>query len=254
MLELVVALLIGTIAVGIVLAMGRDARGGRYPSRPRGRGRGVPVEQRHAAVDSRDEWVDEEYEVPYEAPRRRARELAGAAPADAADRGGGRSWLILVWAGLGVFAAVLFVAAARSGGGGSAKDDGVGSAGEPAPSVTSTKEATTPSRTPTGTPTAAGTRTPTSTPAPPNAATLAVQARQSANVRVTVDGRIDYDGALRAGETRTWAGSSNVELWTDNGKNVSVMVNGFDLGALSTAVGHPEWNTVDWSWAAGWHP
>jgi hypothetical protein len=45
-----------------------------------------------------------------------------------------------------------------------------------------------------------------------------------------------------------------VQVWTNNGKNLLVTVNGFQLGALSPAVGHPDWNTVDWGWLAGWKP
>jgi hypothetical protein len=83
-----------------------------------------------------------------------------------------------------------------------------------------------------------------------------VAAQQDEQVRVTVDGAPTpaFAGVLKAGESRSWEGGSRVQLWTNNGKNLTVTVNGFPLGALSPAVGHPDWNTVDWGWNAGWRP
>jgi hypothetical protein len=102
----------------------------------------------------------------------------------------------------------------------------------------------------------AQTATASPTPAPANRATLTVAAQQDAQVRVTVDGAPTpaFAGVLKAGESRSWEGGSRVQLWTNNGKNLTVTVNGFPLGALSPAVGHPDWNTVDWGWNAGWRP
>ncbi len=92
------------------------------------------------------------------------------------------------------------------------------------------------------------------TPAPPNRATLTLVARQDARVRISVDGGVAFTGVLRSGESRSWEGSNRVQVWTDNGKDLVVTVNGFSLGPLSPAVGHPDWNTVDWGWDAGWKP
>lgn len=92
------------------------------------------------------------------------------------------------------------------------------------------------------------------TPAPADLATLSITAQQDAQVRISVDGAVAFTGVLAANETRSWEGSSRVQVWTNNGKNLLVTVNGFELGALSPAVGHPDWNTVDWGWVAGWRP
>lgn len=112
-------------------------------------------------------------------------------------------------------------------------------------------------RTPTPAPTPAPTPTapPPPTPAPPTgAATLALAAQQDANVRVTVDGSVVFSGTLPAGQTQSWGGSQRVQVWTDNGQNLHVTVNGHTLGALSAAVGNPGWSRVDWGWSAGWSP
>jgi hypothetical protein len=92
------------------------------------------------------------------------------------------------------------------------------------------------------------------TPAPADRATLTVAAQQDARVRISVDGAVAFTGVLRAGESRSWEGGNRVQVWTDNGKHIEVTVNGFALGPLSAAVGHPDWNTVDWGWPAGWRP
>lgn len=106
--------------------------------------------------------------------------------------------------------------------------------------------------------TASGTAvSPTATMMPaPNAAgaTLELTTGQAAQVRVHVDGVLAFSGGLTAGESRSWAGSNDVRVWTDSGATLLVTVNGFALGPLAAAVGHPDWNTVDWSWAAGWTP
>ncbi len=97
--------------------------------------------------------------------------------------------------------------------------------------------------------------TATVTPAPnAGGATLALTAGQATRVRVYVDGVLAFSDGLAAGESRTWAGSNEVRVWTDSGASLLVTVNGFALGPLAVAVGHPDWNTVDWSWAAGWTP
>lgn len=94
----------------------------------------------------------------------------------------------------------------------------------------------------------------TPTPAPANRATLTITAQQDARVRISVDAAVAFAGVLQAGESRSWEGGNRVQVWTDNGKNISVTVNGYALGPLSPAVGHPDWNTVDWGWPAGWRP
>ncbi len=262
MIELFLALLIGLIAAGIVVTMLRDSRRHGYPSGYRRRGdrpeRGpVEAETRAAPRGDREAYEDEaEFVEPAPAPvaaRRRETRAVASAPSSGSERGESRSGLLVAGVALAAAAVVLVAIVARSWDGGAS------------PATNDTPEggggaAATAGATPTAPAGAARTATPapsatrTSTPAPANAATLEVQARQQANVRVTVYGRSEFEGTLRAGETRSWAGSARVQLWTDNGKNVAVTVNGFDLGALATAVGHPDWNTVDWGWAAGWRP
>ena len=107
-------------------------------------------------------------------------------------------------------------------------------------------------------PTATTTAPPGTASAPaevgPNRATLGLAAERDAEIRVTVDGTQVFAGVLRPGETRSWEGRRSVQVWTNNGKALITTVNGFPLGQLSAAVGHPEWNTVEWSWPAGWKP
>jgi hypothetical protein len=118
-----------------------------------------------------------------------------------------------------------------------------GAAGPP-PTTIAAAGANAPVRTP----------SPTPTPVSPGRATLEIRAQQDAEVRITVDGAVAYTGMLRANETRSWDGQQRVQVWTNNGQNLLVTVNGHSLGALSSAVGHPDWNHVDWGWAAGWSP
>lgn len=92
------------------------------------------------------------------------------------------------------------------------------------------------------------------TPAPPDRATLTLVALADAQVQVAVDSVPVFAGTLRAGERLTWEGSRRVQVSTSNGKNLEVTVNGYSLGPLSSAVGHPGWNRVDWGWSAGWTP
>lgn len=258
MIELFLALLIGLIAVGIVVTMLRDSRRHGYPSGYRRRAqRAEPVETEargtpRRTLDAHDDDADFVEPAPAPTTARREARAVPSAPSPRSDRGERRSGLLVAGVALAAAAAVLLVIVVRpwDGGGSQARNEVPEGGGAGATAGATPTAPAGAARTATATPTV----TRTSTPAPANAATLEVQARQQTNVRVTVDGRQEFEGSLRAGETRSWAGSAQVQLWTDNGKNVAVTVNGFDLGALSTAVGHPEWNTVDWGWAAGWRP
>ena len=51
--------------------------------------------------------------------------------------------------------------------------------------------------------------------------------------------------------TVTWDGKQRIDVWTDKGKTVEIAVNGKDLGAYSPAMGHPDWNRIDFSFWAG---
>jgi hypothetical protein len=131
----------------------------------------------------------------------------------------------------------------------------------PSPSPALGAAAPTATPTPSPTPTATPEPTvppPTPTPAPPvvnpNLATLSLTALQNAQIRVSVDGAVAFAGVLAAGESATWQGNSRVQVYTTNAMNLLVAVNGFELGPLSSAVGHPEWTVVDWGWQAGWRP
>jgi len=97
----------------------------------------------------------------------------------------------------------------------------------------------------------------TSTPAPAvpaGGATLLLTAERDTQVRVTVDGVVAFSGVLPASETSSWEGNSTVAVWTNDADSLTVTVNGFELGPLPVAVGHPDWNTVDWTWSADWKP
>ena len=85
-------------------------------------------------------------------------------------------------------------------------------------------------------------------------ATLDVQAERETDVRVSIDGAEAYAGVLQPGEARSFAGARAVEVWAKDARVLRVAVNGHDLGYLSSAVGHPEWTTIHWSWPAGWEP
>lgn len=96
---------------------------------------------------------------------------------------------------------------------------------------------------------------PTASPVVPGGgATLTLLPRTDIDVRVSVDGVLVFAGTLPANQAASWGGSTKVEVWTDGARDLLVTVNGYELGALSMAVGHPEWNTVDWAWSADWTP
>ncbi|MGE0229279.1 MAG: DUF4115 domain-containing protein [Dehalococcoidia bacterium] len=258
MLVFLLVLVIGLIAVGLVVAVTRDATRHGYPADYRRGGRtALEGERSYPPRTFRPAEEDEGY---FDDPPPPPVATSGPVPARVARsataaRGGtgGRGGLLVAAAVLGAFAALLVLGVTQPWADGESLDPGqerpaagVGATGE----ATETEEPGAGSRTAT----APATATRTSTPAPANAATLTVLAQQQSSVRVSVDGSVSYEGTLAAGESRSWSGSARVQLWTNNGKNVAVTVNGFELGALSTAVGHPEWNTVDWGWAAGWRP
>jgi hypothetical protein len=85
-------------------------------------------------------------------------------------------------------------------------------------------------------------------------ATLTLLPLIDTDVRVSVDGALVFAGTLSANQAASWDGTTNVEVSTSGARNLLVTVNGFALGPLSSAIGHPEWNTVDWMWPADWTP
>lgn len=92
-------------------------------------------------------------------------------------------------------------------------------------------------------------------PAVPPAAgrvTVGLAAPEAAQVRVTVDGTVQFDGTLRAGQTQEWEGAERIQVWTDSGKTLLLAVNGMDLGPYSPAMGHADWNRIDFGFWPGW--
>ncbi|MCB9490650.1 MAG: DUF4115 domain-containing protein [Dehalococcoidia bacterium] len=82
--------------------------------------------------------------------------------------------------------------------------------------------------------------------------TVGLAATEDAQVRVTVDGTVQFDGTLRKGERQNWEGGERIQVWTDSGKTLQLAVNGVDLGAYSPAMGHPDWNRIDFGFWPGW--
>ena len=92
---------------------------------------------------------------------------------------------------------------------------------------------------------------PTVTPAA-GRVTVGLAATEDAQVRVTVDATVQFDGTLRKGERQSWEGGERIQVWTDSGKTLQLAVNGVDLGAYSPAMGHPDWNRIDFGFWPGW--
>ncbi len=82
--------------------------------------------------------------------------------------------------------------------------------------------------------------------------TVGLAATEDALVRVTVDGVVQFDGTLRARQRQAWEGSQRVQVWTDKGKTLQIAINGDNLGAYSPAMGHPDWNRIDFGFIPGW--
>lgn len=92
---------------------------------------------------------------------------------------------------------------------------------------------------------------PTATPVS-GKVTVGLAAMEDSQVRVTVDGVVQFDGTLRARERQSWEGSERIQVWTDKGKTLELSVNGEDLGPYSPAMGHPDWNRIDFGFWPGW--
>jgi len=92
---------------------------------------------------------------------------------------------------------------------------------------------------------------PTITPAS-GQVTVGLAATEDSAIRVTVDGVVQFDGKLSAGERQSWTGSARIQVWTDKGKTLELSVNGNDLGPYSPAMGHPDWNRIDFGFWPGW--
>lgn len=86
----------------------------------------------------------------------------------------------------------------------------------------------------------------------PGRVTVGLAAVEPARVRVTVDGVVQFDGLLPAGERQGWEGAQRIQVWTDSGRTLLLAVNGQDLGPYSPAMGHPDWNRIDFGFWPGW--
>ncbi|MGE3961538.1 MAG: DUF4115 domain-containing protein [Dehalococcoidia bacterium] len=86
----------------------------------------------------------------------------------------------------------------------------------------------------------------------PGRVTVGLAATEDAQVRVTIDGVVEFDGTLPRGERQAWEGGERIQVWTDSGTTLQLAVNGVDLGAYSPAMGHPDWNRIDFGFWPGW--
>jgi hypothetical protein len=82
--------------------------------------------------------------------------------------------------------------------------------------------------------------------------TVGLAAQEDSLVRVTVDGVVQFDGTLKARQRQAWDGAQRIQVWTDKGKTVLIAINGTDLGPYSPAMGHPEWNRIDFFFGPTW--
>lgn len=82
--------------------------------------------------------------------------------------------------------------------------------------------------------------------------TVGLAAQEDSLVRVTVDGVVQFDGTLRARQRQNWDGAQRVQVWTDKGKTLLIAINGENLGPYSPAMGHPDWNRIDFGFIPGW--
>jgi cytoskeleton protein RodZ len=113
---------------------------------------------------------------------------------------------------------------------------GVGTQVVPTPIVTPTLEVTG-TVTLTGTQTVDGTAiavdgTAGASPAPVDGISLQVRTTNDAWVRITVDGRMAFEGTLARGTTRTWTGEETIKIRSGRSSSVGITVNGSDKGRL----------------------
>jgi hypothetical protein len=94
------------------------------------------------------------------------------------------------------------------------------------------------------------------TPAPhvPGRVTVGLSAQEDSGLRVTVDNVVQFNGVLRAGQRQRWDGASRIQVWTDKGKTLLLSVNGHELGPYSPAMGHADWNRIDFAFGPEWRP
>ena len=69
-----------------------------------------------------------------------------------------------------------------------------------------------------------------------------------------VDGVVQFDGTLAAGQKQAYDGKQRIDVWTDKGKTLNIAINGKNVGPYSPAIGHADWNRIDFSFWPGWTP
>ncbi len=115
-------------------------------------------------------------------------------------------------------------------------------------------------RSPDGTPTATPTTAAGQQSGPPAVApvaghvTVGLVATEDSAVRVTVDGVVQFDGTLASGQKQSYDGKQRIDVWTDKGKTLNIAINGKNVGPYSPAMGHADWNRIDFSFWPGWTP
>lgn len=85
----------------------------------------------------------------------------------------------------------------------------------------------------------------------PGRVTVGLQAQERSSVRVMVDGVVEFDGTLNTGQRQSWEGAEAIQVWTDKGKTLLLAVNGQNLGPYSPAMGHPDWNRIEFTFWPG---
>lgn len=85
----------------------------------------------------------------------------------------------------------------------------------------------------------------------PGRVTVGLQAQERSSVRVMVDGVVEFDGTLNAGQRQSWEGADAIQVWTDKGRTLLLAVNGQSLGPYSPAMGHPDWNRIEFTFWPG---
>lgn len=89
-----------------------------------------------------------------------------------------------------------------------------------------------------GSPPAPAAALPPASPAPvtsPPQVEVVMVAERPVTVRVVVDGRVEFDGALVKGEGRSWTGTQRIVVTVSRGRAVQLTVNGFSLGTPGRA-------------------
>ncbi|MCC6237596.1 MAG: DUF4115 domain-containing protein [Dehalococcoidia bacterium] len=88
----------------------------------------------------------------------------------------------------------------------------------------------------------------------PGQVLVTLRAQEDTYVRATVDSTVLFDGTMRSGESRSWQGRQRVQVFTNKGRTALLSINGYELGPYSPAMGHPDWNQIDFGFGPDWRP